>query len=594
MCNSVDLQANNWLTEFFQCIRLNKFDCVANLFLDNACWRDLLAFSWNIITVAGRNDIFEMLNGTCPRIGVIEWKITGEVIEESNETSCWFNFSTPIAKCKGKLSLIDGKCSVLFTSIDELIGHEEAVLSRREIGYVNAAVKDRKTWLDIKSEREQRLGDIEQPYVVIVGGGQGGIGLSARLGMLGVTNIVLDRNKNAGDSWRNRYRSLYLRNTVWQDHMPYLEFPDSWPIFMSKDRMADWLEMYVKVMEINYWVSSVCVGAKYLTDREEWIVKVKRNGKIVQLRPKHLVIATGMSGNPKVPDIEGLKLFRGVICHSSKYKTALGFAGKDCIVIGSNSSAHDICMDLWEHGANVTMVQRSETLVVRSETFFERSQYTQTAADSGIKTAELDIVGAAVPYQVMRRQMISSWMQIAKKDHEYYRRLVEAGFKLTFGQDQSGLEMMYMYRGSGYYIDVGATELIVSGAVKLRSGVSIKCIVDDGVILSDNSELKADLIVFATGYQPMSSLVSKLISPEVAAKVGECWGLGSGTKYDPGPWQGELRNMWKPTAQNGLWFHGGGLTQSRLYSRFLAMQLKARMENIPTPVYGVPNMHHLQ
>ena len=593
MCNSADMQANNWLEKFFDSMRVQEYEGTTDIFEDNACWRDLLAFSWNIITVAGIDDIANMFKSTAAQVSVQEWEIVGDVTHVSNEISCWFTFVTAIAKCKGRLTLVDGRCSVLFTAIEELIGHEEAVCARREIGYVNTPVKGRKSWLEAKLEREQRLGAIEHPYVVIIGGGQGGIGLSARLDMLGVTNVVLDKNRRAGDSWRNRYRSLYLRNTVWQNHMPYLEFPENWPIFISKDRMGDWLEMYVKVMDINYWTSSTCVGAKYFDDRQEWIVDVLWEGELIQLKPKHLVIATGVSGQPKAPDVAGIKSFRGDICHSSEFDTGTEFAGKECIVVGSNNSAHDICMDLWEHGANVTMIQRSDTLVVRSETFFGRSSYKQRNTNSPIATADLDLMGASVPYQVIRDQMKSDWVQIAKEDSEYYRRLIDAGFSLTFGDDQSGLEMMYMYRGSGYYIDVGATELIVSGAVKLRSGVSVKSILEDGMILSDNSKVDADLIVFATGYKPISSLVSKLISPEVATKIGQCWGLGSGTKYDPGPWEGELRNMWKPTDQDGLWFHGGGLTQSRLYSRFLAIQLKARMENIPTPVYSCQNSHDL-
>ena len=587
------MQANNWLEKFFDSIRVQEYEGTTDIFEDNACWRDLLAFSWNIITVAGIDDIANMFKSTAAQVSVQEWEIVGDVTHVSNEISCWFTFVTGIAKCKGRLTLVDGRCSVLFTTIEELIGHEEAVCARREIGYVNTPVKGRKSWLEAKLEREQRLGDIEHPYVVIIGGGQGGIGLSARLDMLGVTNVVLDKNRRAGDSWRNRYRSLYLRNTVWQNHMPYLEFPENWPIFISKDRMGDWLEMYVKVMDINYWTSSTCVGAKYFDDRQAWIVDVLCEGEMIQLKPKHLVIATGVSGQPKAPDVSGIKSFRGDICHSSRFDTGTEFTGKECVVVGSNNSAHDICMDLWEHGANVTMIQRSDTLVVRSETFFGRSSYKQKDTNSPITTADLDLMGASVPYQVIRDQMKSDWVQIAKEDSEYYRRLNDAGFALTFGDDDSGLEMMYMYRGSGYYIDVGATELIVSGAVKLRSGVSVKSILEDGMILSDNSKVDADLIVFATGYRPISSLVSKLISPEVATKIGQCWGLGSGTKYDPGPWEGELRNMWKPTDQDGLWFHGGGLTQSRLYSRFLAIQLKARMENIPTPVYSGQNSHDL-
>ena len=146
---------------------------------------------------------------------------------------------------------------------------------------------------------------------------------------------------------------------------------------------------------------------------------------------------------------------------------------------------------------------------------------------------------------------------------------------------------MYLRRGSGYYIDVGASELIADGRIALKSGVGIDRLTEDTVVLSDGSELPADLVVYATGYGSMTGWAEALISPEVAEAVGPCWGLGSDTTQDPGPWEGELRNMWKPTRQTGLWFHGGNLAQSRHYSRYLALQLKARMEGIDTPVYGL-------
>jgi putative flavoprotein involved in K+ transport len=153
--------------------------------------------------------------------------------------------------------------------------------------------------------------------------------------------------------------------------------------------------------------------------------------------------------------------------------------------------------------------------------------------------------------------------------------------------------MKYLRRGSGYYIDVGASELIADGQVKLKSGVSVKEIGENSVILSDGSELPADLIVYATGYGSMNGWAACIISQEVADKVGKCWGLGSGTAKDPGPWEGELRNMWKPTEQEALWFHGGNLHQSRHYSQFLALQLKARQEGLPTPVWGRAEVRHL-
>jgi putative flavoprotein involved in K+ transport len=164
---------------------------------------------------------------------------------------------------------------------------------------------------------------------------------------------------------------------------------------------------------------------------------------------------------------------------------------------------------------------------------------------------------------------------------------------LDFGDDGSGLFMKYLRRGSGYYIDVGASELVADGEIKLKSGVGIEHINPRSVTLTDGTELPADLIVYATGYGSMNGWAARIISEEVADKVGKCWGMGSDTTKDPGPWEGELRNMWKPTQQEALWFHGGNLHQSRHYSLYLALQLKARKEGIDTPVYGQESVHHL-
>jgi putative flavoprotein involved in K+ transport len=192
----------------------------------------------------------------------------------------------------------------------------------------------------------------------------------------------------------------------------------------------------------------------------------------------------------------------------------------------------------------------------------------------------------------MAQASVPACQEMAKRDAEFYARLKKAGFLLDFGDDGSGLWLKYVRRGSGYYIDVGASQLIIDGEIKLKSGVEIKQIQAGTVVLTDGTELPADLIVFATGYGSMNNWAAKLISQEVADKVGKCWGLGSATTKDPGPWEGELRNMWKPTQQTALWFHGGNLAQSRFYSHYLAIQLKARMEGIATPVYGLSEVAH--
>ncbi len=242
------------------------------------------------------------------------------------------------------------------------------------------------------------------------------------------------------------------------------------------------------------------------------------------------------------------------------------------------------------------MVQRTSTHVSTSDSLFKfgTSQlYSEAALEKGITTDKADLLNASVPYRLMAGFHKPVAAAIRAADADLYARLEKAGFMLDFGDDDSGLHMKYMRRGSGYYIDVGASELIATGEIKLKSGVAVETIMETGVRLSDGTELPADLIVYATGYGSMNGWAGKLISQEVADKIGKVWGLGSNTTKDPGPWEGEPRNMWKPTRQAALWFHGGNLHQSRHYSQYLSLQVKARMEGIPTPVYGPPETHHL-
>ena len=476
-----------------------------------------------------------------------------------------------------------------------LKGHEERKGPTRESGVEHGAIRDRKSWLDRRTERERTLGVSVQPYCLIIGGGQGGIALGARLKRLGVPTIIIERNERPGDSWRKRYQSLCLHDPVWYDHLPYLPFPDHWPVFSPKDKIGDWLESYTKIMDLDYWGSTECIGADYDSDRGGWTVKVKRNGREITLSPKQLVLATGMSGVPNMPQFPGVDRFAGEQHHSSRHPGGPGYKGKRCIVIGSNNSSHDICADLWENGADVTMVQRSSTHIARSESLMElalKGLYSEEAVEQGIDHHTADLIFASLPYRIMHTFHVPVYEEMAKRDADLYQRLENAGFMLDFGDDNSGLFMKYLRRGSGYYIDVGASELVADGSIKLKSKVEVKEITENGVRFSDDSELPADLIVYATGYGSMNGWAAQIISQEVADKVGKCWGLGSGTTKDPGPWEGELRNMWKPTQQEALWFHGGNLHQSRHYSQFLSLQIKARMEGIDTPVYGLAEVHH--
>jgi putative flavoprotein involved in K+ transport len=431
--------------------------------------------------------------------------------------------------------------------------------------------------------------------VLIVGGGQGGIGLGARLRRLGVPTIIIEKNDRPGDSWRKRYKSLCLHDPVWYDHLPYLPFPDDWPVFSPKDKIGDWLESYTKIMELNYWTRTTCQSASYDDVTKQWTVTVDRDGETVVLKPQQLVLATGMSAVANLPDVPGMESFQGDLHHSSKHPGPDANSGKKAVVVGSNNSAHDISAALWEAGALVTMVQRSSTHIVKSNTLMEiglGDLYSEKAIANGITTDIADLIFASLPYKAFPAMQVPVYQAMKERDADFYERLEKAGFLLDWGTDGSGLFVKYLRRGSGYYIDVGASELVADGKIKLAQGQVVE-VQPNGLKLENGTELSADVIIFATGYTSMNGWAASLISQDVADKVGKCWGLGSDTPKDPGPWEGELRNMWKPTQQEALWFHGGNLHQSRHYSQFLSLQLKARLEEISTPVYGLQEVHHL-
>ncbi len=584
-----------WLGTLENALTANDVDAAVQLFGEDSYWRDLVSLTWNIKTSEGRHDIAAMLKATLATAQPTNFEIEGEANEADGVIDAWFTFETATGRGKGLVRLIDGKAWTMLTSLQELKGYEEATGANRPKGVEHGAGKGRLSYAEQRTKETAELGYKTQPYCVIIGGGQGGIALGARLRQLGVPAIIIEKNQRPGDSWRKRYKSLCLHDPVWYDHLPYLPFPAHWPVFSPKDKIGDWLECYTKLMELNYWSSTVAKSASYDEASEEWTVVVDRDGDEVTLKPKQLVLATGMSAVPNTPKLPGQDIFRGEQQHSSQHPGPDAYKDKKVVVVGSNNSAHDICAALWEAGSDVTMVQRSSTHIVKSETLMDvalGALYSEQAVNNGITHDVADLIFASLPYKVLPSVMQPQVVETRKRDKAFYDRLEKAGFDLDFGADDTGLFMKYLRRGSGYYIDVGASELVADGKIKLAKG-QVDRLTETAVLLDTGQQLPADLVVYATGYGSMNGWAERLISKQVADKVGKCWGLGSDTPKDPGPWEGELRNMWKPTQQQALWFHGGNLHQSRHYSQFLSLQLKARHAGLDTPVYGMQKVHHL-
>lgn len=590
--------ATAWFAAFEDALAARDIDRAAGLFAATSFWRDLIAFSWNLTTVENPDGVADLLANTLDRVDPRGFRLTEPADTADGVTTAWFEFETSVGRGRGVVRVVDEggpKAWTFLTTLFELTGHEESKGVRRPMGAEHGATKERVTWLEKRQAEDAALGVDSQPYVLVVGGGQGGIALGARLRQLGVPALVIDKHPRPGDQWRNRYKSLCLHDPVWYDHLPYLKFPENWPVFAPKDKVGDWLEFYTRVMEVPYWSSTVATKASYDDSTGEWTVHLEREGKPLVLKPTHLVMATGMSGKANVPSYPGAEVFQGEQHHSSQHPGPDAYAGKKVVVVGSNNSAFDICGALWESGADVTMVQRSSTHIVKSDTLMDiglGDLYSERALENGVTTEKADLIFASLPYKIMHEFQIPLYDKMRERDQDFYDRMTAAGFDLDWGDDGSGLFMKYLRRGSGYYIDVGAAELVANGDVKLAHG-QVDHLTETSVVLADGTELPADLVVYATGYGSMNGWAADLISQEVADRVGKVWGLGSDTTKDPGPWEGEQRNMWKPTQQENLWFHGGNLHQSRHYSLYLALQLKARHVGIDTPVHRLQEVHHL-
>ena len=562
--------AQGWLAQFEAALQAQDTAAAAALFLEDGLWRDLLAFTWTIQTMAGRAAIETTLRETLARTKPKNFRIPPQRTPPRwigrADTDCIeaiFEFETAFGPCNGALRLVpDGQgqyCAwTLNTNLHELRGHEEEFKRRappdstRDFGAEN--------WLDRLGK--QRAYADRDPVVLVVGGGQAGLSIAARLSQLGIDTLIVDRHKRVGDNWRTRYHSLTLHNEVFVNHLPYLPFPPNFPVYIPKDKLANWFEFYVDAMELNFWTGTELVDGSYDDKRKAWSVTLKRDGETRVMYPRHLIFATGVSSIPSYPDLPGLKDFAGAVVHSGNFKDAETWRGRKALVLGTGTSGHDVAQELQAHGADVTIIQRSKTYVVS----LKEAQSVYAIYSEGIPFDDCDLLATSMPYPVLQRSYQVSTAKGRVVDKALLEKLAARGFRLWFGEDETGFQMMYLRRGGGYYFNVGCSELIISGKVKLLQFADIDTFAAGGALLRDGGTVPAELLVLATGYKNQQEAARLYLGDEIADKIGPVWGFDDG---------GELRNMWRRTAQEGLWFTAGSLAQCRIFSRYLALQIKA-------------------
>ncbi|KPV71896.1 uncharacterized protein RHOBADRAFT_39941 [Rhodotorula graminis WP1] len=543
-------------------------------FTDDGSWRDILTIDFDMNSLKrAKGEIKQHLD----KYGVPEIRSLkvikphdAVINKDANWLQAFTTFETADSRGKGFLRLRestpgsgDWRAFTFFTALWEVKGHEEFAGHRRPLGAEHGTHDSSENWLDRRQKQIRFEG--EDPTVLIVGGGQNGLMLAARLGAIGIKTLVVEKNGRVGDSWRKRYHTLCLHDPVWADHFAYMQFPKTWPIYTPKDKLANYMEEYASQMELNIWLQSTIErNPTYDEQTKQWTVRVKREGQDDrEMHVNHLVLASGFSGEPRLPSFPRDE-FKGYITHSSGHAGCHGkdWAGKKAVVIGCCNSGHDIAADFYEHGVDTTIVQRSSTYVMSSEHGIPEL-LNGVYEEDGPPLDDADIMLTSLPVDLLAEFHVEAGKRIAIKDKKLLEDLEKAGFK--HNPYPGSLFIKYFRDGGGYYIDVGCSRLIADGKIKIKQGVEVEKLTEKGVLFKDGTLIEADMIVMATGYTSQRETVRRIISDDVAERLGSVWGADA---------QGEIPGVWRYSGVDRFWLQSGNLFQARCYSKHLAMQIQ--------------------
>ena len=575
-CDSAPQIAQRWLDQFAAAIAAIEQQALAALFTADVYWRDILALTWDIRTFS------EKVEASVSMIGFAKHRRPGNFaldtmslrsLERSGlgtSIETVFSFETNIGWCQGHARLVEmpkgsghWAAWTVFTALKDLKGHEEKVGNNRP-NFVESSFDPAKKWMTADEHASHY--ETHDPDTVIIGGAQTGLALAARLGALDVPALVIDKEPRIGDVWRNRYASLVLHNQVWANHLPHLPFPASWPVYITKDQLAEWLEIYTRALSIATWTSTTLEASVYDQTIKRWKLTLRRgDGSTSIVRPRNVVLATGVFGGARKISLPGAETYSGQILYAAEFTGNLDVDGKKVLVVGSGASAHDVSQELNSAGASVTMLQRGSTCIISLDpgTALAYSTYNENAGP----VENVDLLSDSIPHPVLVNLHKEMTKKVIELDKELIAGLNHAGFATNNGEDESGFLTNFHRRGGGYYINVGTSDLIVNGQIKVKHGTTVAGFDARSVKFADGTASEFDVVVIAAGYENMQESVRTIMGETIAEKVGPIWGMDE---------HSELRAMWKRTGQEGFWIAGGSLRQNRSFSKYLALQIKGR------------------
>lgn len=567
----------DWLAGFNTALVREDRHEVENLLAEDGYWRDVLAHQWDFRSMKGRSAIAAALVEQGRAGGVRGFSIhpnysPPQFVARSGRrvVEAFLAFRTGLGSGSGVVRLEGGSDGAyrawgLMTSLQSLDSYPEAIGKNRPERIAVRA--EGENWLDRLAQDGNF--DTDEPEVMIVGAGHCGLMIGARLKAMGVRALIVDSLPRIGDGWRNRYHTLQLHNEIESLEFPYLSYPKTWPTYLPKDMFAAWLEFYALATELSVWTS---VRFERANRREEdgcWTASLRMpDGSERVLCPKHIVMASGgVSGRKYYPQLPGLDSFSGIVAHSADVRPTDEYRGKRVIVVGTSTSGHDIALELTQRGCDVTMVQRSPTNVVS----IEPSGLIYAIYKEGRSIDEIDVVSIANNFDALIASYREFSRVVTEMDKDLLAGLARVGFLTDPGYMGGGYFANYLHRAGGYYLNVGASDCLIDGRIKLIQNDNIAGYESTGARLRDGSMLEADVVVLATGYLNQEADLREHFGDAVADAVGKVWGWDEG---------GELRRCWRPSGQNGLWLQLGGMPQSRTYSKFLAIQIVAELRGL--------------
>ena len=405
--------AEDWLAAFETALAFRDAARIGALFHEDCHWRDVLAFTWNLTPVAGRDDVATRIAAEQERTAARGFHLPADRKPPRNvkrlgidSVEAIFEFRTAFGRGAGIIRLspasddVDAmKAWLISTTLEALESHEEKIGANRPTGAAYSRNFGGDNWVDMR--RKASAYDDREPTVLVVGGAQAGLSIAARLNMQGVDTLVVEKWPRIGDSWRKRYHSLALHNSIHLNHLPYMEFPRTWPKYILKDMLGNWFEFYADAMAINCWTDTEFVGGTWDETAKCWTARLKRSdGTQRVVRPRHLVFANGVSSYPMIPELPGLEDFKGEVIHSEGFDSGAGWKGKNALILGTGSSANDIALDLHSHGVNTTLIQRGSTTVVSID---PSARLNEAIWDEGGLLEDCDlIVASATPSLIVK------------------------------------------------------------------------------------------------------------------------------------------------------------------------------------------------